>query len=153
MSFNFNKAILGGRITHDLDLRQPPGGMSVLRFVIASSRPRRKGSEEVTDFIEASAFGEQAEFISRNFKKGSNILVCGAIHVNRWETKNGDKRQTTEIAIEEVSFVDPYEEKQYAPVSVPRTGKQVGMQIPQTSVGRNTGASFEDIPDDDKLPF
>lgn len=140
MSFNFNKSILGGRITHDLDLRQSPGGTSVLRFVIASTRPRRKGGEEITDFIEVSAFGEQAEFISRNFKKGSNILVCGSIHVNRWETKKGEKRQTTEIAVDEVSFVDPYD-------------RSADAKLVAQASQRPAQATFEDIPDDAELPF
>ena len=75
-----NKVILMGRITHDLELRQTPNGVSVLSFSIAVDRSfARQGEERQTDFIDCVAWRQQAEFISRYFGKGRMIAVEGEL--------------------------------------------------------------------------
>lgn len=166
---NLNKVIIGWRLTADPELRQTPGGTSVLRFTIATDRPRPKdGGEAVTDFNEFTAFDKRAELIARSFRKGSNIIVVGRLQTRNWETRTGEKRKSTEVSVDEVVFVDKYDPtvfaaddpsptgKQYAPVTVPSTGKQVGMPIPPSYTPPAYGGSqegFEEIPPEDSLPF
>ena len=70
-NFNFNKVILGGRLTADPELRQNPSGIAVTSFSIAVNRRYSKNaSEQQTDFFNVVAWRQNAEFISRYFRKG-----------------------------------------------------------------------------------
>lgn len=61
-----NKAIILGRITHDLEVRQTPSGTAVLQFTVAVDRNYSKdGGEKQTDFINCVAWRQTAEFISK----------------------------------------------------------------------------------------
>ncbi len=99
-----NRVILMGRITQDLEVRQTNSGNSVLRFNIAVDRPSRQGAERQTDFISCTAFGQRAEFINRYFSKGRMIAVEGSIRTGSYDDKNGVKRYTTDVWVDNVSF-------------------------------------------------
>lgn len=74
----YNKVILLGRITQDLQLRTTPQGTSVLTFSIAVDRRfQTKGEEKKADFFNCVAWRQEAEFISRFWSKGRPILVEG----------------------------------------------------------------------------
>jgi len=102
-NFNFNKVIIGGRLTADVELKQTQSGISVCAFSIAVNR---KGTERKTDFLDVVAWRQTAEFISRYFKKGSSICIVGNLQKREWTDKNGQKRYATEVIAEEASFVD-----------------------------------------------
>ena len=100
-----NKVILMGRITHDLELRQTPNGVSVLSFSIAVDRSfARQGEERQTDFIDCVAWRQQAEFISRYFGKGRMIAVEGELQTRSYQDKNGNNRKAVEVVIDRASF-------------------------------------------------
>lgn len=64
----YNKIILMGRITHDLELRTTPSGNSVCQFSIAVDRRfQTKGEEKVTDFFRITAWRVAAEFVTKYF--------------------------------------------------------------------------------------
>lgn len=102
-NFNFNKVIIGGRLTADAELKQTQSGVSVTSFSIAVNR---KGAEAQTDFIDCVAWRKTAEFISKYFKKGSSICIVGSLQKREWTDKNGQKRYATEVIAEEATFVD-----------------------------------------------
>lgn len=102
-NFNFNKVIIGGRLTADAELKTTPSGVSVTTFSIAVNR---KGKEAQTDFIDIVAWRQTAEFISRYFKKGSSICIVGSLQKREWTDNKGQKRYVTEVIAEEASFVD-----------------------------------------------
>ena len=102
-NFNFNKVILGGRLTSDIELKQTNSGVSVCSFSVAVNR-RTKDKQE-TDFITCNAWRQTAEFISKYFSKGSSICVVGSLQVRSWE-QNGQKRYSTEVVVDEAMFVD-----------------------------------------------
>lgn len=97
-----NKNILQGRFTRDPEVQQTQSGLSVVRFTLATDRKFAK--EKTTDFIDCEAWRQTAEFIGKYFKKGSECIVCGAIQTDRYETKEGEKRSRTYIAVDEVNF-------------------------------------------------
>ncbi|MCH5199290.1 MAG: single-stranded DNA-binding protein, partial [Oscillospiraceae bacterium] len=67
----FNKIILMGRITHDLQLKTTPSGVSVCSFSIAVDRRYQvKGEEKKADFFNIVTWRQQAEFVTRYFAKG-----------------------------------------------------------------------------------
>ena len=91
-NFNFNKAILGGRLTSTPELKTTPNGVMVTTFSIAINRkPQKDQTEQKADFINCVAFGKLAEVISKFCKKGQRIIVCGSLQIDSVE-KDGNKR-------------------------------------------------------------
>ena len=99
-----NKAILSGRICTDVELKNTASGVSVCSFRIAVNR-RFKNAEGNydADFIPCVAWRSNAEFISKYFKKGDPIELCGSIQTRDYE-KDGQKVYVTEVVIDEAGF-------------------------------------------------
>jgi single-strand DNA-binding protein len=100
-NFNFNKVILGGRMTADPELKTSSSNVPVMQFSIAVNR---KGKDAKTDFIECTAFKNTAEFISKYFRKGSAIIIFGSIQVDTWKDKEGHSRKSVKVIVDEVQF-------------------------------------------------
>lgn len=101
----YNKVILLGRITQDLELKTTPGGVSVLSFSIAVDRRYQvKGEERKSDFFNCVAWRNEAEFISRYWTKGRPILVEGELQTRSYVDKNGVTRYVTEIVVDRATF-------------------------------------------------
>lgn len=106
-NFNLNKVVLGGRLTADVELKQTPSGVSVCSFTLAINRRRTSNDEQQTaDFISCVAWRSTAEFISKYFKKGSSICVCGNIQTRHWKDNDGNRHYATEVIVDEAMFVD-----------------------------------------------
>ena len=105
-NFNFNKAILGGRLTSDPELKSTQSGTPVCTFTIAVNRRGAKDGQQQSDFINCVAYRERAELISKYFHKGSSICIVGEIQTRKWQDSNGNNRNTTEVIVNEVNFVD-----------------------------------------------
>ena len=103
-NFNFNKVILGGRLTADPELKQTQSGIAVVSFSIAVNRrfTRNSGQQTETDFFNVTAWRQTAEFVSRYFKKGSSICVVGTIQNNKWTDQQGANHYRTDIVADEV---------------------------------------------------
>ena len=106
-NFNFNKTILGGRLTADPELKTTPSGVSVTSFTVAVNRPGKgKDGKTQADFINVTAWRQTAEFITRFFHKASSICVVGAIQTRSWTDPQGQKHYATEVVADEAYFVD-----------------------------------------------
>lgn len=148
-NFNFNKVILGGRLTADPELKTTPSGISVTTFTIAVNRRfgGKNGEEAPTDFFSVTAWRQTAEFITRYFRKASSVCVAGSIQNRSWTDQNGQKRFVTEIVADEAYFVDA---KADAPVYAPAPAAEK----PQAGVYATvTSAELEKLADDEALPF
>ena len=143
-NFNFNKVILGGRLTADVELKQTPNGVPVCSFSLAVNRKYSKDSEAQTDFINCVAWRNTAEFISKYFKKGSSMCICGSMQVRNWTDNNGQKRYAIEVVVDEAMFVDSKTEGE-AP-SGATYEEALSAVNPRT-------AEFSDVSSDDDLPF
>lgn len=100
-----NKVILKGNLTKEVELQTTNSGISVAKFTIAVQRKfANADGERETDFINCVAWRTTAEFVNKYFKKGSQILVCGAIQVRSYEAQDGSKRYVTEVVVDEVEF-------------------------------------------------
>ena len=105
MAFNFNKVMIGGRLTADPELKTTQSGVSVTSFTVAVNRRVKQGEESKADFFNVTAWRGTAEFITRFFHKGSSIMVVGSLQNRSWE-RDGQKRTVTEIVADEAHFVD-----------------------------------------------
>lgn len=100
-----NRVIIMGRITHDLELKQTPNGVSVLSFSVAVERNfAKQGEERQADFIDCVAWRQTAEFISKFFGKGRMIALEGEIQTRTYQDKDGNNRKATEIIVSQASF-------------------------------------------------
>ena len=144
-----NKAILIGNLTADPELKQTTSGISVVTFTIAVNRRyQSKNAPEgqpTADFIPIVAWRQSAEFVSRYFKKGKPILVCGSIQTRNYTDNHGDKRYVTEVVADEVGFA---ESKSEGSVSV-LTPEQFQYATGQV----DSSPKFEPVDEDEDLPF
>jgi single-strand DNA-binding protein len=110
MAGNFNRVILMGNLTRDVELRHTGSNQALAKLGLACTRRWRspEGEQrEETMFIDCEAWGKQAEFISQYFSKGRPILVEGRLKLDQWEDKETKaKRSKHVVVIEGVSFVD-----------------------------------------------
>ena len=136
----FNKVILVGNMTADPELKQTQSGLSISSFSIAVNRRFSKDGEQACDFINIVAWKQQAEFVTRYFKKGQAILVCGQLQTRTWTDNQGQKRYATEVVADEVTFAgnssNNTEDKPYVP-----------------SAYTSNNQNFEEITTDGSLPF
>jgi single-strand DNA-binding protein len=95
-----NKVFLKGRLTADPEIRKTANDISVCNFSIAVNR---RFDREKTDFINCEAWRQTAEFISKYFNKGKEIVVCGELHIDKWE-KDGEIKYLTKVSVDEVEF-------------------------------------------------
>ena len=144
-NINLNKAILGGRLTSQPELKQTPQGVSVTTFSIAVNR---RGKKDDADFINCVAWRQTAEFICKYFGKGSSICLVGQIQTRTWNDNNGNKRYSTEVIADEAYFVDSKAEDNGDGCSVPQAPKP-----PQNANFEVKQANFEEVSNDDDLPF
>ena len=154
---SFNKVILIGNMTADPELKQTTGGVSVCSFSIAVNRRFTKADQgqQNVDFINIVTWRQQAEFVSRYFKKGNPILICGQLQTRSWNDTQGQKRYTTEVVADEVSFV-----ASAAQTAAQSSGSQAPAGNAYTPDAYGTPAfnsapsvNFEEIPNDGDLPF
>ncbi len=164
-NFNFNKVILGGRLTADPELKTTPSGISVTSFTVAVNRRfGGKNSEETqADFINVTAWRQTAEFVTRYFRRASSICIVGSIQTRSWTDNQGQKRYATEVVADEAYFVDAKSESplavQQAAVNNPGQSGANNAYMPEgysatAFASQPNGApKFEELSEDEDLPF
>lgn len=97
-----------GRLTRDVELKQTQtNNTAVANFTLAVNRRFvKEGEERQADFINITAWGKTAEFVSKYFKKGQQVSVIGRIQTRTWDDDQGQKHYVTEVVAEEVYFAD-----------------------------------------------
>ena len=101
-----NKVNLIGRLTADTELRYNTSNIAYSRFNLAVNRNfLNADGEREADFISCVAWRKTAELINKHFKKGSEIGLSGRIQTGSYEKENGDKVYTTDIIVEEITFI------------------------------------------------
>lgn len=134
-----NKIIISGRLTRDPEIKFTQTTNKKIASISVAVRRNFKNSEGNydSDFFNCSAFGGQAEFLEKYFKKGQEILLSGRLQNRSWETESGEKRYATDIVIEEVNFVGS---KQTSEQTTAQVSTQADVQV-------------NVVDDSDSLPF
>jgi len=105
----FNRVIIVGNLTRDIELRYLPSGTAVGGCGIASTRKFKGGDgsqkEEVL-FVDITFFGRTAEIANQYLKKGSKILVEGRLKLDSWTDQNGGKRSKHSVVVENMTMLD-----------------------------------------------
>lgn len=139
-----NTVILIGRLTRDPEVRYSQGNesMAIARYTLAVDRSYRREGENNTDFIGCVAFGRNAEFAEKYFRKGTKIAITGRIQTGSYVNREGQKVYTTDVVINTQEFAGSRNEAQEP--------AQKGQPMPEAGED-----GFMNIPDgiDDELPF
>lgn len=154
----YNKVILMGRITHDLEMRTTPTGANVCTFSIAVDRRfQQKGEERKSDFFNIVAWRQQADFVCRYFGKGRMILVEGELQTRSYDDKNGNKVRVTEVVADRLCFTGEKSQggaySEYAASassSAPAPSQAPAAPAPQISA---PAGDFSPAATDDDYPF
>lgn len=149
-NFNFNKVILGGRLTADPESKMTQTGTPVVTFSIAVNRRGAKDGQQQSDFITCVAWRERADFLSKYFHKGSSICVEGEIQTRSWKDNNGNNRYATEVNVTQIHFVESKSDG----AAENAIGNSVNAQAPAYIPDAYKQPTFEDTSSgDDDLPF
>lgn len=125
-----------GNLTADPELRYTQSGLAVANFTIAST-PRifDRQANEWRDgeplFLRASCWREFAEHVAGSLTKGARVIATGRLKQRSYETKEGEKRTTIELEVDEIG-----PSLRYATAQVTRTSGGGG--------GRPQGAVAEE---------
>jgi single-strand DNA-binding protein len=99
---DLNLAILRGRLGADPEVRKTSNGTSVANVSLATgSSYKNKQGEQVdkTEWHRLVLWGRKAEIAEEYLSKGDMISVQGELQTRKWESKEGDQRQTTEVNV------------------------------------------------------
>ena len=105
---SFNKVILLGNITRDIDLRYTPSGTAVTDLGLAVN-DRRKGQDgnwqEETTFVDVTLWGRTAEIAAEYLKKGAPVLIEGRLKLEQWQDQNGQNRSKLKVTGERMQML------------------------------------------------
>ena len=96
-----------GNLTGDPELRYTQNGLAVANFTIAST-PRNfdRATNDWKDgdalFLRASVWREFAEHVAGSLTKGSRVIATGRLKQRSYETKEGEKRTSIELEVDEI---------------------------------------------------
>jgi single-strand DNA-binding protein len=117
---------LVGNLTDDPDLRFTPSGAAVANFTVAST-PRffDKQTNEWKDsealFLRCSIWRQAAENVAETLQRGARVIVTGRLKQRSYETREGEKRTTFEVEVEEIG-----PSLKYATAKVTKTSRSGG---------------------------
>ncbi len=100
-----NIAVVIGYLTKDIEAKATTSGKKVVSNSIASRRNFKNGDQYESDFIQFTAYGQQADYLERYAKKGDLISITGRIQTRSYEDKAGYKRYITEIVTSDVGIL------------------------------------------------
>lgn len=104
---SFNRVILVGNLTRDIELKYTPGGTAVTDIGMAVNDRRKSASGEWVDettFVDVTLWGRTAEVASEYLGKGSPILVEGRLKLDTWET-DGQKRSKLRVVCDRMQML------------------------------------------------
>lgn len=101
-----NHINLIGRLTADPELKTTSSGIECCNFTVAVDRYAKKGEDKQTDFINCTAWRQNAAFLCKYFGKGRKIILDGELQTRSYEDKNGNKRTAYDVQVENITFGD-----------------------------------------------
>jgi single-strand DNA-binding protein len=123
-----NKMMIIGNLGADPELRYTPGGKAVTDLRVAVN-DNRKGPDgewiEETLWFRVSVWEQAAERMAEQLRKGNKIYAEGQLRVREFEGRDGEKRQSLELAFARVVNLE---------------------RRPRDEDGQRTGGSYEDAP-------
>ncbi|MCA9262231.1 MAG: single-stranded DNA-binding protein [Planctomycetales bacterium] len=143
MASSFNRVILLGNVTRDVEVRYLQNGTAVTDLGLAVN-DRRKGQSgewiEETTFVDVTLWGRTAEVASEFLGKGSPVLIEGRLKLDTWET-DGQKRSKLKVVGERMQMIGS------------RGGGSGGGSGHSSEFSEPASASATSGPPEDDIPF
>ncbi len=147
----YNRVILLGNLTRDIELKYTPGGTAIAKTGIATNRRFKTQTgeqKEETCFIDITLFGRAAEIANQYLSKGRRVLVEGRLIYEQWVDSNGQKRSRHSIAVDNLQMIGGREEM---------PGQPAPAQNSYVPPAREKSGTTESIPeidiDEEEIPF
>ena len=111
----FNKIILVGNLTKDIELRYAQLGSAIANTSIATSRKFTVNGEKKEEvcFVDITFFGRSGEVANQYLHKGSKILIEGRLNFDQWVDKEGQKRSKHSVIVETMQMLDTKPKDEY----------------------------------------
>ena len=138
---SYNRVVLVGNVTRDVELRYTPSGTAVTDLGLAVNERVKKNEQwvEESHFFSVTLWGRTAEVAGEYLSKGSSVLIEGRLKQDRWE-KDGQKHQKVTIVGEKMQMLGS------------KGGGGSRPSAPHTSAAVET-ATAQTAPPDDEVPF
>jgi len=104
----YNKIILAGNLTRDIEVRYTQGGSAIGNTAIATSRKFKSATGEQKEevlFVDITFFGRTAEVANQYLRKGSKVLVDGRLKLDQWTAQDGTKRSKHSVTVENLQML------------------------------------------------
>ena len=105
----YNKVIMVGNLTRDIELRYLPSGSAIAKSAVATSYKYKSSTGEQKDevcFLDFNIFGRSAEVANQYLKKGSKVLLEGRLVLEQWTDKDGNNRSKHSLRVDEMKMMD-----------------------------------------------
>ncbi len=104
----YNKVILMGNLTRDVEIRYSQGGSAIGNTGIATNRKWKSQTGEQKEevmFVDLTFFGRTAEIANQYLRKGSKVLVDGRLSLDQWTAQDGTKRSKHAVIVENLQML------------------------------------------------
>ncbi|HMN95368.1 MAG TPA: single-stranded DNA-binding protein [Phycisphaerales bacterium] len=153
---SYNKVLLMGNLTRDIELRHTSSNQAVANFGLAVNRRYRTAGgedrEEVT-FVDCEAWGNTAEIMAKYLAKGRPVFVEGRLKLDQWQDKEGNKQSKLRVVVDNFQFIDSRGGGGGgAPAGDATQGRYSGDDAPSRPARTPAPVHHEPVPEDD-IPF
>ena len=104
---SFNRVVLVGNLTRDVELRRTPQGTAVTDIGLAVNERIKRNDEWVDEanFFDITLWGRTAEVASEYLAKGSSVLIEGRLKYETWSQEDGSKRSKVKVVGEKMQML------------------------------------------------
>jgi len=104
---SYNRVVLLGNLTRDVELRYIPSGTAVTDIGLAVNDRVKRNDQWVDEatFVDITLWGRTAEVASEYLSKGSPVLIEGRLKFESWETQDGQKRSKLKVVGERMQLL------------------------------------------------
>ena len=109
----YNKIILAGNLTRDIEIKYTQSGSAIGNTAIATSRKFKSATGEQKEevlFVDLTFFGRTAEIANQYLRKGSKVLVDGRLKLDQWTAQDGSKRSKHSVTVENLQMLGSKDE-------------------------------------------
>lgn len=103
---SFNRVVLVGNLTRDVELRYIPSGTAVTDISLAVNERVKKNDQwvEEANFFDVTLWGRTAEVAAEYLSKGSSVLIEGRLKQDKWE-QDGQKKSKIKVVGERMQML------------------------------------------------
>ena len=140
----YNKVIMIGNLTRDIELKYLPSGSAIANGAIATSHKYKMQNGEQKEevcFLDFSIFGKGGEIFNQYVRKGSKVMLEGRLVFQQWKAQDGTNRSRHALSVSEFKFLDSKQDNQQQ--------AQQPYNAPQQQQSEDRGIE----PYEDEIPF